>query len=382
MNHINRNGCVVCENTHLETLEPMYTSKSFPVFVGCTETESDTDLRMDMSWVICPNCGTIQLDKLVPLDILYQENHSEAIGSIWQNHHAEFADFILEYGKESRLEIGGSNGRVAQLARNKNESGRWLILEPNILETTQEISNTEFQQGWFDDKYQPPFKIDTVIHSHVIEHWYEPRQTLAQINKLLQIGDKMIFSVPNMKVWLKAKYTNCLSFEHSYYLPEDVVEFLVGEFGFKVIAKKYFQEHSIFFACEKLDKELATFPQLPKNYQENKALYEDFIDYYIKLVNGVQDKLAKYQGLKYIFGAHIFTLSLLGFGLKQEDFLSVLDNSPVKIGKRLYGTNLMVNSPKCLKDHQEALVVLKAGNYTDEIKQDVLENINSNILFV
>jgi hypothetical protein len=34
-----------------------------------------------------------------------------------------------------------------------------------------------------------------------------------------------------------------------------------------------------------------------------------------------------------------------------------------------------------LKDVGEALVVLRAGAYTEEIKQDILANINPDILF-
>ncbi len=378
MKSINRTVCVVCGQTHLESL---YNFKNFPVFMGCTTESPETDLTMDMSWVICPDCGTIQLNQLVPLEILYPENHNEAIGGVWLNHHTQFADFVLKYGKEHRLEIGGASGKVAQLARQKSETGRWLILEPNLFETDSDLPNIEFQQGWFDQTYQPPFEVDTVIHSHVMEHLYEPRETLEQINQLLPVGGRMILSVPNMKVWLQKKYTNCLMFEHSYYLPEDIVEFLVQQYGFKVVAKQHFQEHSIFFACEKISQELSPQPELPRNYQQNKALYQDFVNHYIKIVDEIEEQVPNYPGNKYIFGAHIFTLYLLGFGLKEEYFLNVLDNAPSKIDRRLYGTNLMVKSPKCLKEHDEALLVLRAGAYTDEIKKDIIENINPNILF-
>lgn len=378
MEAIKRKKCVVCEH---ENLESLYTFPDFPVFMGCTTEPPETDLTMDMSWAICPECGTIQLDRLVPLDILYSENHNEAIGEIWHKHHTKFANFILENGGDNRLEIGGAGGLVAQLARQKKTSGRWLILEPNLFPRTTEIPNTEFQEGWFDENYQPPFAVDTVIHSHVMEHLYEPRQTLEQISNLLPLGGKMIFSVPNMQAWLQKKFTNCLMFEHTYYLPEDIAKFLVNCYGFKVIEKQYFQEHSIFFACEKVSNTISEELKTPRDYQQNRALYQAFVDYYLNLVQEIEKNINNYQGSKYIFGAHIFTLYLLSFGLKEESYVSVLDNAPGKIGKRMYGTKLMVNSPRCLKEYEEALVVLKAGAYTQEIKQDIVENINSNIIF-
>ena len=53
-----------------------------------------------------------------------------------------------------------------------------------------------------------------------------------------------------------------------------------------------------------------------------------------------------------------------------------------KEGKRLYGTNLRVYSPKIIKDEEKPIIILKAGVYTDEIKKDIYENINSEAIFI
>ena len=59
----------------------------------------------------------------------------------------------------------------------------------------------------------------------------------------------------------------------------------------------------------------------------------------------------------------------------------LLDNDINKHGKRLYGSAMLVNSPKILKDENSPIVILKAGVYNDEIKKDILENINANVTF-
>jgi hypothetical protein len=83
----------------------------------------------------------------------------------------------------------------------------------------------------------------------------------------------------------------------------------------------------------------------------------------------------------YLFGAHIFSQHLIAFGLDTKRIVSLLDNDPNKQGKRLYGTNLMVQSPKALRGVNNPSVILKAGVYDDEIKQDILGNINSGTNF-
>ena len=48
---------------------------------------------------------------------------------------------------------------------------------------------------------------------------------------------------------LKRKYTNCLNFEHTYFITEPYVDYLLSKNGFRLIEKQYFKkDHSIFFA--------------------------------------------------------------------------------------------------------------------------------------
>ena len=54
----------------------------------------------------------------------------------------------------------------------------------------------------------------------------------------------------------------------------------------------------------------------------------------------------------------------------------------MKQGKRLYGTPLKVRSPKCLENELNPYVIIKAGFYTNEIKEDILNNINKNTVFI
>ena len=69
-------------------------------------------------------------------------------------------------------------------------------------------------------------------------------------------------------------------------------------------------------------------------------------------------------------------------GLITKSIVNLLDNDIYKQEKRLYGTNLIVKSPKILSNIVKPIVILKAGVYNNEIKQDILENINQNTFFL
>jgi len=100
------------------------------------------------------------------------------------------------------------------------------------------------------------------------------------------------------------------------------------------------------------------------------------------MIEEINLKIQSHDGDIYLFGAHIFSQYLFSFGLSKDKIKAILDNSPLKIGKRLYGTNLMVKTPKILSSSIKPLVILKAGIYNDEIKKDILEKINPNTTFI
>ena len=59
-----------------------------------------------------------------------------------------------------------------------------------------------FLRGFFDAKRSFDFPIDTIVHSHVFEHVYDPIVFVRQIFAFLEQGKHLIFSVPNMEEML------------------------------------------------------------------------------------------------------------------------------------------------------------------------------------
>ena len=100
-------------------------------------------------------------------------------------------------------------------------------------------------------------------------------------------------------------------------------------------------------------------------------------------MNSINDKIAGHQGGNiYVFGGHVFTQFLIGFGLHTAAISGILDNDPAKAGRRLYGTSLMVRLPNSeLRDLSGAAVILRTGAYNQEIKQGILDNVNPNVVF-
>lgn len=163
------------------------------------------------------------------------------------------------------------------------------------------------------------------------------------------------------------------------FLTDYFVDYLLVKYGFRVTDEIFYKQH-IFYAAERLEKP-DSLPKLENKYDEYKKIFMDFINYHLEIVKDLNKKIKAAQEPVYLFGGHIFSQYLIQFSLKTDKIVQILDNSPLKQDKRLYGTSLMVKSPKILKDKGKINLILKAGLYNEEIKKDILENINDQVIF-
>lgn len=182
---------------------------------------------------------------------------------------------------------------------------------------------------------------------------------------------------------LVRQYTNCLNFEHTFLLTEDYVEYPLAISGFSLVKKRYFKtDHSIFFHAVRTLNAGAS-PLLPQNLGVvHRDLYLNYVRFHEDLVLDLNRRLLEASGEVYLFGAHVFSQYLIAFGLDTSRIVGILDNDPAKQGKRLYGSGLRVFSPEVLRNAENVSVVLRAGVYTEEIRDDIVTNINPECLFV
>ena len=364
--------------TKEKTLEELYVLKDFPVYMGCVpETiNSNTDIKADMIFDICTHTGIIQLRKVLPLDITNQFPHNDSVGILWDRHNKEFINFLSEFTHENILEIGGGSGKLANLYTNINNC-KWTIIDKQY--SGDKNDNIYVINEWFDKNFSLT-QYNTVVHSHLLEHITDPIDFLTSLSSNLQQGSLHIFSVPNLYEWLKCKYTNCLNFEHTLFITEKIIDELLYSSGFSIIKKYYFTNHSIFYACKKTHAN--PLLHIKNYYTEYKKLFNGYIKTTSDTVIDLNEKINLFNGTVYLFGAHIFSQMLLSFGLDESKISCLLDNSDLKYKKRLYGTNLVVEKPAILKDKKNVMVIVRAGTYTEEIKNDILNNINSEVIFI
>lgn len=343
---IERTRCVLSGS---EDLEMLYKFKDFPVNQSMTVEPEENDILLDLEYDICRESGMIQVRYLATEDVLYNQEHSRSIGKTWQDHHRCFARFLESFAPQHVFEIGGGAGYLEKYYNeNRQERIRWSILEPNPKPV--EGCRAEYEIGFFDESYRIPDSFDTVVFSHLFEHIYKPDAFMKSLATSLKPGKKLIFSVPDMQAMLKNKQTNTLNFEHTFYLAEPYVDYLVSKNGFEILKKEYYREHSIFYSCVRREG-TGDGAAMPDLYDYNKKLFNAMISDYESFAKDVMNRIKTNPDRNvYLFGSHLFSQFLIAFGIDEHFIKAILDNDVNKHGKRLQGCGLYCESPDILKD--------------------------------
>jgi len=362
-----REKCLVGDTADMEEI---FRIKNFPAYIGTTDAHKCDDIENDLIFDISRSSGMVQIRELVPLEVVYDKYHCEAIGPTWKKHHDEFAAFLRTFPAKNIIEVGGSNGYMAKTFLKLKDDTRWTMIDPTPSEIEHNNPRLQVITGFFSKEVAQDLNFDTVVHSHTLEHMYDPDSFIKTIAKNLDKGGHHVFAVPNLRKYFENRYSNVLNFEHTYYLSEQFLEYFLEKYGFEIIEKKYFLDHSIFYSTVKVSDPQPNL-KCDNFYVDNKSLLEDYNNYFTLLVEKINDALRNKKF--YLFGAHVFSQFLIKKGLRSENIINILDNSQLKDGQRLYGTDLVCKLPNTLSDDPAPIVVVFAGGYQEEIEKQLRE---------
>lgn len=352
-----------------------------PVYMGVSKQEISKDMEFDQIWGMCRKCSCIQLTRMLPQELLYEINHhQEVVGEIWRNHHHEFASFIQESRPKKITEIGGAHGYLAELITRNHPSIEYTIVEPD---SNLESEKIRVISGFIEDNLEELKGSDTIVHSHVLEHVYNPVKFFLDVANSMDMSSVLIFSIPNMPELIRLGGMNALNFEHTYLLVVEQVEVIAQALGLEFEEKRDYKSHSIFFRFRKSrtvePEALYRLRELIPDVREHSLNFINSISQARQFVDLMNKRMDAIPGDVYIFGAHVFSQALFSLGLDRKRIVGVLDNAKSKQGLRLYGTNLLVSSPENgLRDKTNPAVIVRASHYQAEIIEQ-LKEINSSV---
>ena len=365
MELIERAKCCICKS---ENFEKVLEIPMFPVLMGTTLQDASLDVFHDLKWGLCSACGCIQLLELIPLTILYSQQHSAgSIGKIWEKHHEEFARFILSENPESICELGSAHGVLSQIILDSRPEMEYTIIEPSPVNIDPRITTIV---GIAEDHLNVITQSQAVVHSHVLEHVYNVQEFVSSISSAMKVGAKMFISFPNIQELIETGGSNSLNFEHTYYLHPIQLNYLLAANGLIIEKQESYLRHSYF--VQVIKSKTVNSQGIPLESIRERSL--SFVDMWGTLndfVTHTNKALVTDVIPTYIFGAHVFSQALISMGLNVDEIEGILDNSTAKVGQRLYGTHLIVSNPSIIQKLARVRVILKASHYQDEVKKQL-----------
>jgi len=351
----------------------IYTLQNVPLKLTCTDTPFNNCSNLSCSQ--CAQCLTIQLNTLIPLDILYSGSHNyTSMGTIWKEYFELFLQKIQPIiQKRNVLEIGCPSGKIALKA---NDYNKWFIVEPNKNDAIIFNENIHFIETFFGEHFEIDDKIDVIIHSHLFEHIYEPNVFLKKCYETLSADGEMFFGVPNMDVIAETGICPFLGifFEHTIALTKENIKYVLTKNNFEIVEIIDYKQHSTLYHCRKKTNQ----DWIPRKHQIiNK--YETFMQtnkVYEAFAEKCNERIVNSNKDVYIFGASYNTQFLMCFGIRVDKIKGILDNSKEKQGKYLYGYELQIYDPNVLKN-SDCIVILKNGYYLNEVFDQII-GINPN----
>lgn len=358
-----RLSCSICDSK----LQHIYSLNEFPIKLCCLDQPKYDNNELSFSQ--CQNCKTIQLDKLIPLDILYSDSHNTtSVGDIWKKYFILFSEKIQPIiNNKIVLEIGCPSGKIVSLVKNFN---KWIIVEPNKKSDIIFDKNVIFIQHFFDNNFKLEYKVNLIIHSHLFEHIYNFNEFLSKCYDILCDDGEMFFGVPNMQHIAESEICPFLGifFEHTCFLNKENISILLNNNNFEIMEIIDYENHSTLYHVKKTSI-LSNKIQPIFDY---KNMFFNSINNYSNLIKNINDYIINSKKDVYIFGCSYNTQFLISLGLELTKIKGILDNCKEKQGKYLYGYNVKIYEPTILTN-QNCIVIIKNGYYTNEIIKQIYE---------
>ena len=372
-----REYCGICKCS----LNNIYCLNNVPTKLSCTSNYIQDFNKLSFSQ--CKNCNTIQLDKLIPLDILYSDSHNyNSCGKVWENYFKLFTNKIKYIVKDKNiLEVGCPSGK---LANNVNSYNKWFIIEPNKNLNIKFNENIIFIEKFFDNSFIIETDIDVIVHSHLFEHIYLPNEFLKKCYDTLKDDGEMVFGVPNMSYFAESNITPFLGvfFEHTIFLNKENISYMLNNNNFEIVEIIDYEKHSTIYHCKKSKKNNNSilngnnikFKNFYNSFMESNHIFTEFVKKCNNIISNNTDRDV------YIFGASYNTQYLLALGIDSNNIRGILDNCIEKQNKYFYGYDLLIQSPEII-NNKDCIVILKNGYYANEIMEQLLFiNKNTNII--
>lgn len=356
-----RTHCIFC-NKQLEN--PFFENDlSIPIACYCKENETDDDVFIPYNVYTCRTCKTTQTKYLGDLNIIYKYNHADSTGKIMNNLHKKVGSIIKKniHTITNITEIGSAKGVLSNIVIQECPTiEKYYIIEPQFIGDKHEkqVIINDFFENVDYNKYTDS---NTIVISHVFEHFYNPLHILNVITKNNNIQN-IVLVWPDLEYYKDHNIFHVLNTEHTFYIDNNFIISLLKNHSFEMVENMFYENHSVIFYFTRSNSTINE--ELINNNFSIANYYNDLLDKKENLSVFIRNNKEKNKQIC-IWPASVHTQFVLMLLQITPDY--VLDNSPNKIGKYLYGYNLECKPFYDNCHNSDMAIIINGGPFNKEV---------------
>ena len=346
---------------------------------------------------VCEECGLIQLNYVVPPEILYCDDYpyESSTTSAGRKHWGEFARTATRLlnltASDLVVDIGSNVGVLLQMFR--EQGAKVLGVDPaaniaeiankNGIETLAGFFNTEIARQIVASKGQATVITGTNVFAHV----GDLHDLMRAVSTLLAERGTFIIEAPYFLELLHSLEYDTIYHEHLSYLSLKPMVRFFKQFGMEIFDAQLRDIHggSIRLYVRRIGSSANPVAQIVEQMlanEERERIYElDTLKRFAQDVANNREALRalltslKQSGSKIVaVSAPAKGMTLLNYCSLGPDFLEfVTEKARLKIGRYTPGVNLEVVPDDMLLTHQPDYALLLAWNFAEEIMNNLKE---------
>lgn len=351
--------CRACGKPHLRELLDM---GSMPL-AGDFHTGA-SGVRYPLQLDLCVTCGVVQVRHTVPHEVLFNDSYCYASSTVpaLVQHFEAFAakmDSFLQLSDKKVLEIGCNDGvflrplsKRAQVAVGVDASANVTSLaQAEGLLAIPAVFNAK-QAERLSASYS---QFDVVTCSNVFAHNPDLQGFLEGVKIALRVGGHFFVEVHDSSMLARDLQWDCFYHEHCFYWNEDSLRRLLETNGFAVCFVERTAMHG--GALRVCAKRVAT--PTKSSWVVDLSAWHSFSSYCKDSAVALRDFCNNLpQGELVLYGVAGRAAMLVNYAGITDRISCAYDDSPLRAGKRVPGTDIPIMSGEKLGDRPDGSYVL------------------------
>jgi SAM-dependent methyltransferase len=345
-------------------MDPMPLAGGF----AATAEEARAMPRYPLSWLLCHDCGLVNVSPDIPDDLIYR-TYSYAASTVpaLVRHHAEFARVLTERyaGRTiSLLEIGGNDGVL--LNQLPDYWTLWNVDPSDVAKrATQKypgkylLINERFGAGW------NPSGFDVVVSSNAFAHFSDIAGALDSVAHALKPGGEFWIEVHDLDATLRSGQWDTIYHEHKVEWSIFALSAVIEPLGFAIERIDPLTLHGgLIRMC---------FRRVARGLQreDHRGRIADHVAYQRKQFAPLRDAYRSRKAPPLLAHSAAYgaaaraTVYLNQMGALPIDY--IVDASPLRAGKFVPGLGIPVLSPEVFEQDRPETTLITAWNHAADI---------------